>query len=61
VNPLNCKLGAEEIEGLTALDSLRGVSILVVLVTPSMVDTEPVNENETFERKVYEGMWTIAV
>ena len=44
VNPLNCKLGAEEIEGLTALDSLRGVSILVVLVTPSMVDTLALDE-----------------
>jgi len=44
VNPLNCKLGAEEIEGLTALDSLRGISILVVLVMPSMVDTLALDE-----------------
>jgi hypothetical protein len=27
----------------------------------SQLVTEPVNENETFERKVYEGMRTIAV
>ena len=33
----------------------------VVYDTKRKVTPEPVNENETFERKVYEGMRTIAV
>ena len=38
----------------------RNVSVALLLAL-TILGTEPVNENETFERKVYEGIWTTAV